>query len=115
MADLDLIMITEVAQDIIKTLGIEHHIIPITEVVMATMHKAIKGMEDTTIMEEVAIGIKLIIESGVSHLRDKIKIGELIEVRVTVGLGQVLGQVQIETELDTLSVESMIILHKNVQ
>ena len=82
---------------------------------MATMHKAIKGIEDTTIMEEVAIRIKLIIEAGVGHLRDKIKIGETTEVRVIVGLGQILGQVQIETELDALSVKSTIILHENVQ
>ena len=82
---------------------------------MATMHEAIKGMEDTTIMEEVAIGIKLIIEAGEGHLRDKIEIGEMTEVRVTVGLGQVLGQVQIETEFNASSAESMIILHKNVQ
>ena len=39
----------------------------------------------------------------------------MTEVRVTVNLGQVLGQVQIETEFDALSVDSMIILHKNVQ
>ena len=82
---------------------------------MATMHEAIKGMEDTTITEEVAIEIKHIIEAGTGHLRDKIEIGEMTEVRAIVGLHQVLGQVQIETELDALSVESMIILHKNVQ
>ena len=58
-ADLDLITVTEVARDIIKTLGIECHIIPITEVAMATMHEAIKDMEDTTITEEVAIGTNL--------------------------------------------------------
>ena len=61
---------------------------------MATMHEAIKGMEDTTIMEEVAIGFKLIIEAGVHHLGDKIEIGEMTEVQVTIGLGQVLGQVK---------------------
>ena len=82
---------------------------------MATMHEAINGMEDTIIMEEVATGINLLIEAGVGHLRDKVEIGEMTEVRVTVGLDQVLGQVQIETELDALSAESMIILHKNIQ
>ena len=55
-------------------------------------HEVIKGMEDTTIMEEVVIEIKLIIEEGVGHLKDRIKVGEMTEVRVTVGLGQVLGQ-----------------------
>ena len=39
----------------------------------------------------------------------------MTEVGVTVGQGQVLGQVQIETELYASSVESMIILHENVQ
>ena len=108
-------MITEITQGIIKTLGIEHHIIPITELAMTTMHEAIKGIEDTMIMEEVAIGVKLIIEAGVGHLRDKIEIREMTEVKVTVGLGQVLGQVQIETELDALRLESMNLLHKNAQ
>ena len=81
---------------------------------MATMHKVIKGMEDITITEEVVMEIKLIIEEEVGHLKDKIEVGEMTEVGVTVGLGQVLGQVQIETEFDALSVESMIILHENV-
>ena len=72
-------------------------------------------MEDTIIMEEVAIGINPIIEVGVGHLRDKVEIGEMTEVRVTVGLAQVLGQVQIETGLYGLSAESTIILHKNAQ
>ena len=107
-------MITEVIQDIIRTSGVEHHIIPITGEAMATLHEVIKGMEGTAIMEEVVIEIKLIIEEGVCHLRDRIEVGEMTEVRVTVGLGQVLGQVQIETELDVSSVESMIILHNNV-
>ena len=71
-------------------------------------------MEDMVIMEEVAIEINLIIEEGVGHLNDRIEVGEMAEVGVTVGLGQVPGQVLIETELDALSVESTIILHKNV-
>ena len=44
-AGLDLIMSIEVIQDIIKILRVEWHIVPITEVVMATMHEVIKGME----------------------------------------------------------------------
>ena len=79
------------------------------------MHEAIRGMEDTNIMEERAIGINLIIEVGVGHLRDKVETGEMTEVRVTVDPDQALGQGQIETELDALSVESMIILHKSAQ
>ena len=82
---------------------------------MATTHEVIKGMEDITIMEEVDMEIKLIIEEGVGHLKDIIEVGEMTEVGVAVGLGQILGQVQLETELDALSVDSMIILHENVQ
>ena len=82
---------------------------------MAIMHEVIKGMEDMAIMEEVVTEIKLIIEEGVGHLKDRIEVGEMTEVRVTAGLGQVLGQVQIETEFDASNVESMIILCENVQ
>ena len=108
-------MSIEFIQDIIKILGEEQYLVPIIEVVMAIMHKVIKGMEDMAITEEVVTEIKLIIEEGVGHLKDRIEVGEMTEVGVTVGLGQVLGQVQIETELDASSVESMIILHENVQ
>ena len=38
---------------------------------MVTMHKAVKGMEDITIMEEIVMEIKLIIEEGVGHLKDR--------------------------------------------
>ena len=82
---------------------------------MAIMHEVIKGMEDMAIMKEVVTEIKLIIEEGVGHLKDRIEVGEMTEVRVTAGLGQVLGQVQIETEFNVSNAESMIILHKNVQ
>ena len=58
---------------------------------MAIMHEVIKGMEDMEIMEEVVTEIKLIIEEGVGHLKDRIEVGEMTEVGVTVGLGQVLG------------------------
>ena len=82
---------------------------------MATMHEVIKGMEEITIMEKVTIGISSTIGIGVDHLRDKVEIGEITEVRVTVGLDQVLGRVQIEIGLGALSAESMIILHENAQ
>ena len=108
-------MITEVIQETIKTSETECHIVPVIEVVMTTVHKGIKGMEEITITEEVVIGISSIIGIGVDHLRDKVEIGEMTEVRVTAGLDQVLGQVQTEIGLDALSTESMIILHKNAQ
>ena len=102
-AGLDLIMIAEVIQDTIKTSETEHHTVPMVEVVMATTHEVIKGMEEITIMEEVVIGISSIVGIGVDHLRDKVEIGEMTEVRVTAGLDQVLGQVQIKIGLDALS------------
>ena len=90
-AGLDLIMITEVIQDTIKTSETECHIVPMVEVAMATMHEVIKGMEEITVMEEVVIEISSVIGIGVDHLRDKVEIGEMTEVRVTAGLDQVLG------------------------
>ena len=90
-AGLDLITSIEVIWDIIKILGVEQHIVSVTEVVMATMHDAIKGMEEITIMEEAVTEIKLITEEGVGHLKDRIEVGEMTEEGVTVDRGQVLG------------------------
>ena len=56
---------------------------------MVIMHEAIKCMEEITIMEEVVTEIKLITEEGVGHLKDRIEVGEMTEVGVTVGLGQI--------------------------
>ena len=58
---------------------------------MTTMHEAIKYMEEITIMEEAVTEIKLTTEEGLGHLKDRIEVGEMTEVGVTVGLGQVLG------------------------
>ena len=52
---------------------------------------------------------------GVDHLKGRVGIGEIIEVWVTVGLGQVLEQVQIEIELAVLNVGNMTTLQENVQ
>ena len=98
-----------------KILGVEQHINPMIEVVIATTHEVIKCMEDITITEEVVTEIKLITEEGVGHLKDRIELGEMMEGGVTVGLGQVLGQVQIETEFNASSAESMMIFHENIQ
>ena len=114
-AGLELIINIEVAWGIIKILGVDWHTVPITEVDMGTIHEAIRGIQEITIMEETVMKIKIIVEDGVGHLKERIEVGEIIEVWVTVGLGQVLEWVQIETEFNALSVESMIILHENVQ
>ena len=107
-------MSIEEIQDIIIILGVEQHLIPIIDVVMAIMYEVIKGMEDMAITEEEITEINLIIEEGVGHLKDRIEVVEMTEVRVTAGLGQVLWQVQIET-FNGPNEESMIILHENVQ
>ena len=82
---------------------------------MATSHEVIRGIEEILITAEAVTEINLIAEDRVGHLKDRIEVGEMTEVRVTAGLGQILEQVQIETEFYDSSVESMIILHENVQ
>ena len=86
-------MTIEVTQGIIKISGVDQHTVPITEVDMATMCEAIRGIQEITIMEEAVMEINPIVEDGVGYLKDRIEAGEIIEVRVTVGLGQVLQQV----------------------
>ena len=66
-------------------------------------------------MEEVVTEVNHIVRYGVDYLKDRLEVGEIIEVRVTAGQGQVLEQVQTETEVGVLSVENMIISHKNAQ
>ena len=83
-------MNTEVTPGIIKIVGVEQHIVPIIEVDMVTTCKVIKGIEEITIMVEVVMEINLIVEDGVGHLKGRTEVGEIIEVRATVGLGQVL-------------------------
>ena len=82
---------------------------------MAIMHEIIKGMEDPTITEQEGIEIKIIIEEGVGHLKDRTEVEDMTEAQVTIGLGQVLEQAQKGIEFDALNVENMIILHQNVQ
>ena len=41
-------------------------------------------------MEEADTEINLIAEDRVGHVKDRIEVGEIIEARITVGLGQVL-------------------------
>ena len=67
------------------------------------------------IIEEVIIGIEVAIGIGVDHLRGRVEIGEIIEAQVTVGPGQVLEQVQTETELDVSNVGNMTTLQEHVQ
>ena len=68
-------------QSIIRTLEVGQGIILITEVVMVTMHEVFRGMgEIIVIIEGVIIGIEVTTEIEVGHLRDRIEVGEMIEV-----------------------------------
>ena len=72
-------MLIKVIQDIIDTLEIEWGIVQIIEVDMVTIKEVIKGRGQITI-EEVILGIEVMIGIGVDHMKDRIKIGEIIEV-----------------------------------
>ena len=111
-------MFIEVVQGIIKILEVERDIVPTIEVVMPIIHEVVRDMEGIIIIitiEEVAIEIKIIIEIGVDHLKDRAEIGEMAGVQVKAGVGQVLEQVETEIGFDALNVESTITLHENVQ
>ena len=64
-------------------------------IVVATgiIQEAIKGMGDQiiTIIEGETLGIKIMIETGVGHMRDRTEIEGMIEALVTVDQGQVQG------------------------
>ena len=47
---------------------------------MVTTHEVIRGMQEIIIIEGMTIGIEFIIGIGVGHLRDRIEVGEMIEV-----------------------------------
>ena len=57
---------------------------------MAATYKVIRGIEEIIITTEAVTEINLIAEDGVGHLKDRIEVGEMTEVRVTAGLDQVL-------------------------
>ena len=83
---------------------------------MVTTCEVIRVMgEIIATTEGMVTEIKITIGIGVGHLKDRVEIGEMIEVPVTVGLGQALGQVQIETESGALNVGSTTILQEYVQ
>ena len=75
-------MLIKVIQDIIKTLEVEWGIGKIIEVIMITIQEVIKGTGETiiTIIEEVIIGIEVMIGIGVDHMKGRVEIGEIIEV-----------------------------------
>ena len=64
---------------------------------------------EIVITEEVITGIKVMIEIEVDHMKGRVEIGEIIEVWVTAGPGQVLEHVKTAIELDVFNVENMTI------
>ena len=83
---------------------------------MVIIFEVIKGKGDTiTVTEGVVIEIKITVGIGVSHLKDRIEIGEIVEAHMTAGQCQILEQVQIEIGSDVSNVENMTILQENAQ
>ena len=60
--------------------------------------------------EGETLEIKIMIEIGVSHTKDRIEIEGIVEALAIVVQGQVQGQLQLEIGLDALNVENMTIL-----
>ena len=63
-----------------------------------------------TVTEGLVIEIKITVGIGVDHLKGRVELEEMVEVQVTAGLGQVLGQAQIDIGLDVSNAENMTIL-----
>ena len=85
---LDQTMYTEDVQGMDKTIEVGQDII---EVVMDTIQEVIKGMEERIIIttEGETLDIKIVIETGVGHMKDRIEIERIVEASVTVDQGQV--------------------------
>ena len=103
---------TEDDQGMDKIIEVGQDMILIIEVAMNIIQEVIKGMGDQIIMiiEGETLEIKIMIETGVGHMKDKGEIEGMVEMLVTVDQGQVQGQLQIEIGSDALSVVNMIIL-----
>ena len=79
-------MCTEDIQDVIKIIEVGQDMILVIEVVMGIIQQVIQGMEGIiiVIIEEVVIEIRIMIEIGVGHMKDRIEMGETVEVQVIV-------------------------------
>ena len=88
----------------------------IIEVVTDIIQEVTKGMGDRIIIttEGKTLEIKIMIGIGVGHRKDRIETEGTIEALVTVGQGQVQGQLQIGIGLDALNVQNMTILQGTV-
>ena len=93
---------------------VEQDLTLITEVPMGIIQEVVKGMGGLiviTIIEGGVTEVKITIVIGVGHMKSRVKIEGTVETLAIVDQGQVQGQIQIEIELDALSVGNMIILH----
>ena len=84
-------MCTEDIQDIIKIIEVGQDMILVIEVVMGIIQEVIQGMEGIiiVIIEEVVIEIKITIEIGVGHMKDRIEMEETAEAQGIVDEDQV--------------------------
>ena len=75
-----------------------------------------KGMGDRIIIttEGETLQIKIVIETGVGHIKDRKEMEGTVEALVTVDQGQVQGQLQIGIGSYALNVENMTILQGTV-
>ena len=90
---LDQTMCTEDDQGMERTIEVGQGMILIIEVAMDITQEVIKGMGDQIIIttEGETLGIKIMIEIGVCHMKDGTEIGGMVEVLVIVDQGQVQG------------------------
>ena len=116
-ASLGQTMHTEEIQDTIKIIEIEQDMILEIEVVMGIIQEAIQGMEGIIIIEEVVIEIKITINIGVGHMKDRIEMGEL-EDSTSASNSRLRSGSRASTNRDRircLNVENMIISQGNDQ
>ena len=93
---LDQTIHTEDDQGMDKTIEVGQDMILITEVVMDITREVIKGMGHQTIItvEGETLGIRIMIGTGIGHMKDRREIAGTAEALVTVDQGQVQGQLQ---------------------
>ena len=85
---------TEDDQGIDKTIEVGQDMILIIEVVTDIIQEVIKGMGDRIIIRTIEgemLEIKIMIEIGVGHTKDRIEMEGMVEALVTVDQGQVQG------------------------
>ena len=86
-----------------KTIEVGQDMILIMEVVMDITQEVVKDMGDKIITTEGGtLEIKIMIETGVGHMRDRVEIKGMVEALVIVDQGQVQGQLQIDIRLDAI-------------